>query len=172
MRATYWAGAVLSLATVVGCSSDLTRDIASPTLSVAENSSGPSASGHANFINPFGELVQRSFHARQMQDGTVEGSFVQHNAATGVMIAGDIDCLQIGPTPNQAAMSGPIREHSADPTQIGRTVIFRVGDNGEGSNDPPDMISPLSRPGVTGDCRTFVNPIFTPIESGNIQVKP
>ena len=167
---------LLCAATALGCTAESTSrsssDVLGPQFDLSSAESGPSASGHANFINAAGQLVQRTFHARQKTDGDVYGDFVQHNTATGVMVKGDIDCLFfLGPT--QAAMSGKIREHP-DVTLIGRTAIFRVGDNGEGSNAPPDEISGLNIQGSGSplDCKTFVNPFFTPIESGNIQVKP
>jgi hypothetical protein len=45
-------------------------------------------------------------------------------------------------------MSGPVHEH-IDPALIGQTQIFRVVDNGEGNDAPPDMVSNL----------TFVDPL-------------
>jgi hypothetical protein len=171
------AATLLCAATLFGCSAESTSEVlapdaVAPRLDAFGASSGPSASGHANFINAAGQLVQRTFHARQKEDGLVEGNFVQHNTVLGLVIKGDIDCLLLLGL-NQARMSGPIREHT-DPTFIGTTAIFRVADNGEGSNDPPDQISGLFTPGAgsTLDCKTFVNPFFTPIQSGNIQVKP
>ena len=172
------AATLLCVATLFGCSGEsssgvLAPDALAPQLDASNGSSGPSASGHANFINAAGMLIQRTFEAREKKDGVVEGNFVQHNTVTGVVVKGDINCLQLlGPT--EAELSGTVREHSADPTLVGRTAIFRVGDNGEGSNDPPDRISGLNiqGSGSTLDCKTFVNPFFTPIESGNIQVKP
>jgi hypothetical protein len=176
----------LGLAAILGCSADSGRDIVSPSaqLSVSDPASGPSANGHADWINPRGEFVTRTFHARQKEDGTVEGKFMQRTTdAAGVtrVNKGDIDCLLVGPIahlglgPNEAVMSGPIREIS-DPTLVGQTQIFRVQDNGEGSNDPPDEMGPLSfrTPESELDCRTFLplDHLVTPIVGGNIQVKP
>lgn len=171
MRHAHWAGAVLSLAAVVACGTDSPRNIVSPRFSASGGSSGPSASGHANWLNGLGQEVHRSFHARDT-DGVVEGNFVQHNTVTGVDAKGDIDCMRFL-APNEVELSGPVREHT-DPALVGRTAIFRVADNGEGSKDPPDRMSGLNIQGALSklNCRTFVNPFFTPIESGNIQVKP
>ncbi len=87
-------------------------------------------------------------------------------------VKADLDCLHfLGPA--EAVLSGPIRE-SSNPAIVGERVIFRVGDGGEGADDPPDRTSGVNvQPLGSGiDCRTFVNPVFTPIESGNIQVVP
>jgi hypothetical protein len=85
---------------------------------------------------------------------------------------GDIDCLMIV-GPRDAVLSGPVHEN-ANPALIGMTQIFRVQDRGEGSTDPEDTQSPLFfRHPTTGiTCRNFIPPVITPIESGNIQVKP
>jgi hypothetical protein len=178
--------AVLALAGSVGCSADAGRDIVSPSaqLSVSDPSSGPSAHGHADWINPAGESVTRLFHAKQRTDGTVDGKFVQYTTSlTGEtrVNRGDIDCLLIGPIAelglgaNEAVMSGPIRE-IMNPDMIGQTQIFRVQDNGEGSQDPPDEMGPLSfrTPESELDCRSFLplDRLVTPIIGGNIQVKP
>ncbi len=72
-------------------------------------------------------------------------------------------------------MSGPITVHSTAPEQEGRTGIFRVQDNGEGSNDPVDQMTLLRTlpPGSTMNCYNFGFQIpFFPIEAGNIQVRP
>jgi hypothetical protein len=178
MRAARYAGALLSLAILVGCgaagSGDVASELVSPQLSVSDASSGPSAEGHANWINAAGEYVSRTFNARD-KNGIVDGNFVQHiTSTTGEkrVNKGDIDCLMIL-GPRDAVLSGPIHEN-VNPALIGWTQIFRVQDNGEGSGDPEDAQSPLFfRDPATGiNCRNFVPPVVTPIESGNIQVKP
>jgi hypothetical protein len=170
------AATLLCAAILFGCSAESSSKVLAPDaltlqLDASGSSSGPSASGHANWINPSGDEIHRSFQARA-KDGVVEGNFVQHNKVSEFWAKGDIDCLRLL-SPNEAVLSGPIREGSF-PGAMGLTAIFRVGDGGEGSNDPPDRTSGLNiQPaGSTLDCNTFVNPTFTPIESGNIQVKP
>jgi hypothetical protein len=170
--ATY---ALSTLLLAQGCSPDSTRDIMSPEMDVLDAPSGPSASGHGNWINPQGEYVSRTFHARENPDGMVEGNFVQHvTALTGEkrINKGDINCLLIL-SPTDAVLSGPIHEHM-NPALIGQTQIFRIEDNGEGSDDSPDRMSGLffRTPESGIDCRNFVPPIVTPIEGGNLQVKP
>jgi hypothetical protein len=169
---------LLCAAALFGCSGESTSDVVAPDAlapqfnSSDDAASGPSASGHANWINPNSlDEIHRSFDARE-KDGVVEGNVVQHNKVSGFWFKGDINCLRLL-SPNEAVLSGPVRE-SSNPAIVGQTAIFRVGDGGEGSDDPPDRTSGLQfRPvGSTVDCNTFVNPLFTPIESGNIQVKP
>jgi hypothetical protein len=86
---------------------------------------------------------------------------------------GDIDCLMILPDSRDAVLSGPVHEN-VNPALVGMTQIFRVRDNGERNGDPEDAQGPLFfRDPATGiNCRNFVPPVVTPIESGNIQVKP
>jgi hypothetical protein len=165
--------ALLCAATLLGCNAaEATSGIPKPQFGAADAASGSSASGHANWLNRGGQLVRRSFHARVMKDGTVEGSFVQHNAVTGAVVKGDINCLRLL-SPTEAVLSGALRVDT-DSMVVGRTAIFRVGDGGEGSDATPDRMSGLLIPaaGSTLDCQTFMNPFFTPIESGNIQVRP
>jgi hypothetical protein len=171
------AATLLCTAMLFGCGAQSTSDVLAPdglapNFDASSGSSGPSASGHANWINPFTlDEIHRSFHALE-KDGVVEGNFVQKNKVSGFWAKGDINCLRLL-SPNEAVLSGPIRESNI-PANIGRTAIFRVGDGGEGSNDSPDRTSgfAIQPAGSTMDCKGFVNPLFTPIESGNIQVKP
>jgi hypothetical protein len=162
-------------ATLFGCTGERTSDPlappdATPQLGAA---SGPRASGHATFTNLMGDVVRRSFTAVEQKDGVVVGNFVQHNVS-GFYAEGEINCLHLL-SPTEAVVSGPIRK-SSDPTLVRRTGIFRVGDGGEGNDDPPalDRMSGLNvQPtGSPVDCRTFVNPSFFLIDSGNIQVEP
>jgi hypothetical protein len=165
---------------VLGCGPDSGRSLVSPELD-ALGTSGQSASGHGNWFNAAGEYVSRSFHAITKEDGLVRGNFVQHvTAVTGEkrVNKGDINCLLIGPNaaglgPNEAVLSGTVEEN-VTPSLIGQTQIFRIQDNGEGSKDLPDQMSPLffRTPESGIDCRSFLPPIVTPIESGNLQVKP
>jgi hypothetical protein len=177
MRAVSLAAPFLTLV-MVACSAGEREQLA-PTapargLSVGDPASGPSANGHSNWINAAGEYVSRSFVARD-KDGVVTGNFVQHVTAVNGdkrVNKGDITCLRIL-GPNQAVLSGPIREN-ANPVLIGAIQIFRVVDNGEGSSDPPDMQSGLTfwNPASGVDCSTFTPPVVTPILAGNLQVRP
>ena len=170
------AAALFAFAALLACTSGTATELRSTSVvkaNVADNSSGPMASGHANWINAAGEYVSRTFNARE-KDGVVTGNFVQHVTAVNGdkrVNKGDIDCLRII-SPTDAVLSGPVEEN-ANPALIGFIQIFREHDDGEGA-DARDAQSPLffRNPGLGLDCRNFTPPAVTPIESGNIQVKP
>lgn len=181
MRNLQHVAAVLALSISVGCTEDRGTDVTAPQLDVAEveaeadPATGPSASGHGNWINPFGEYVSRSFHARE-KDGVVTGQLIQWVTSTeGVRRrnVGDINCLRLI-SPQEAVLSGPIREN-INPDIIGWTQIFRVYDDGEGV-DAEDRQSGVTfrAPDSGVDCQNFTNPDAntTMILSGNIQVRP
>jgi hypothetical protein len=180
MPAARHVATLLCAAALFGCSGESTPnvvapDVLAPQLNSSGDASGPSANGHANWINAIGEYVSRTFNARE-KDGVVDGNFVQHVTSTaGVrrVNKGDIDCLMILPDSRDAVLSGPVHEN-ANPALIGWTQVFRVRDNGEGAGDPEDAQSPLFffNPTSGTNCRNFIPPVVTPIESGNIQVKP
>ena len=170
---------MLSIAAVVGCGGDSRPSIASivsPRFDQGDPAAGASISGHANFITPAGEHVSRSFHARVMPDGSVQGEFVQWiTALDGERRPnkGDLDCLRFI-APNDAVASGPILVND-NPDFIGRTQIFRVRDDGEGSDAVDRMSSVYIRQPITKlDCQTLT-PLETnmlPLEGGNLQVRP
>jgi hypothetical protein len=176
MRAMSLVVPVLALAALVGCDGDSRRSIVSPQLDVAEPASGPSISGHGNWINPAGEYVSRSFHARVMPDGSVQGEFVQWVTALNGdrrPNKGDLNCLRFI-APNDAVVSGPILVNN-NPDLIGQTQIFRVRDDGEGSDAVDRMSSVFFRQPSTGlDCQTLTPPEsnMLPLEGGNLQVRP
>jgi hypothetical protein len=137
---------------------------------------GASASGHGNWFNAAGEYVSRSFHGVVKDGGIVEGNFVQHITALNGdkrVNKGTIDCLRLLP-PNEAVLSG-IVEENITPSLIGQVQVFRIKDNGEGSDDLPDEMSALvfRQPVLGIDCKNLTPlPAVTPIEGGNLQVKP
>lgn len=151
--------------------------------SVVQNSenvlmkSGPSANGQGTLIMPWGETQTFSFHARDF-DGVVEGS-LQFNIHGSYHAHGQIDCMVI--EGNQATLSGTIT-HSPeewDDWQIyfpdGYFFWFRIVDNGEGANDPPDEFSDIYVPIDYFPCDIPLPPEFVPmmpILNGNFQVKP
>jgi len=143
------------------------------SLLVGAQNSGPSANGHGNTtVN--GELRTFSFNAIQKKDGTVTGNMTLHNRGLDSFIKVDVNCLLV--VGNIATMSGVVT-HSDDPRGSfeGLNAIFRVVDNGEGENSPPDLISGVV---VLGDedslitCRDPFPLQLRLIEAGNIQVKP
>jgi len=167
----------LGLATVLaGCGSESPNEVVSPApeASLTTGSSGSAASGHATLTQAPGIFRTFSFHGREQPDGSVHGTYVNHNRFGDVVNHGDIDCLRLIGT-NEAVLSGPTRKHTV-PENVGVISLFRVEDNGDGANDPPDRITGLfGFPPTTGvTCETFTPPaeLLRPIEGGNIQVMP
>jgi hypothetical protein len=165
--------AVSTLLLTLGCDNDPGERV-SPQLDVV--STGTSVSGHGNWINPQGEYVSRTFHGIVKDGGIVEGNFVQHITA----LNGDkrvnkstVDCIRLL-SQSEAVLSGTVEENIT-PSAIGQTQIFRVQDNGEGSDAPPDQISILifRQPALGIDCNNLTPlPATSAIEAGNVQVKP
>ena len=165
-------------AIVLACAADSgptgARSPGASLLEVAQDAPGPSASGHADVTQlPSGATRTFSFHARVMPDGIVEGEYDNHNRQGGFVNHGDIDCLRfLGPT--SAVMSGPAQRSTNPGAPPGSVSVFRVEDNGEGADDPPDQVSQISifPPGSTVNCETFTPAILFPLIGGNIQVRP
>ena len=167
--------ATVALAALVACGQDSSSAVTAPQLDVESAASGPSASGHANWINLMGEYVSLSFHGRE-KDGVVTGQFVQwvtSVAGERRENVGDIDCLRIV-GPQDAVLSGTVLEN-ANPALVGAIQIFSVHDDGEGV-DAVDRRSNLTfrAPSTGVNCQNFTPPAATslPIESGNIQIRP
>ncbi len=141
---------------------------------------GPSASGHGTILllDTEGRTVRRqfSFNARQMPDGSIQGSAILHNPSFDPKYNAhfDITCLQI--VGNRASFGGSIKKTS-DPVfndQID-AAFFTVFDNGEpGAGN--DTISEVFFDDVVepGACQFIGADDFPqiPIESGNVQVSP
>ena len=175
MRTMLLAGSLIALAAVPGCDRTSGRSILSPQIDLVDAAASPSASGHGNWINAAGEYVSRSFHARESEPGVAEGSWEYHfTSPTGEkrVNRGEVHCLRIIP-PNEAVISGRVLV-TENPALLGQTQIFRVVDNGEGEGELGDRMSALfARTPESGiDCSNFTPPNTTPIESGNIQVRP
>lgn len=165
---------VVLLAVTTACSADSSRTVTSPQLDETTAESGPSASGHGNWINAAGESVSRSFYARLMPDGTVRGEFIQHVTALDGTVRknqSEIDCMHFL-APNDVVLSGVVKVN-ANPAVIGQTQIFREVDNGEGEGSVDEQSPVFFRQPSTGlDCRNLIPTPIRPVEGGNIQVRP
>ena len=119
-----------------------------------------------------GSLRTFAFTAREYSDGTVEGEgqLVVHVDEAPIIFHFEITCLRV--EGNMATMAGTIT-NSNTPEREGRSVAFRVVDNGEGRNDPPAVMTVLqvAPPGVvnTSDY-DFTGTPLRPIDGRNIQV--
>ena len=141
---------------------------------------GPSASGHGTILltDTDGRTVRRqfSFSAKQMSDGTVQGTAVVHNPSFDPRYDAhfDITCLQI--VGNRASFGGAVRK-SSDPIFNDEfdAAFFTVFDNGEPGADN-DTISEVFFDNVVepSTCQFIGANDFPqiPIESGNVQVRP
>ena len=155
----------------------VTTTMLRPTSAAA---TGPSVSGHGTILlqNTDGKTVRRqfSFSAKQMRDGTVQGSAILHNPSFDPKYDAQIDitCLHI--VGNRASLGGSIRKTS-DPAfnDVFDAAFFTVFDNGEPGTGN-DTISEVFFDNVVepSTCQ-FIGPDDfpqIPIESGNVQVRP
>ena len=170
-RAAHVLLPLLSLTIVAACDGRPTVVAPGPaSLSSADAASGPSATG-GGWIT-FGASVELiAFTARQREDGTVTGQAEVHNQTAGVNLHIDINCLRV--VGNLATLSG-IVTRTSDPFIEGFQAIFQVQDNGEGGNSQPDLMS-LVNVYVVGtgvDCSVPSEFDLTPLERGNVQVRP
>jgi len=137
--------------------------------------SGPSASGQGSITD--GNWRIFTFHAVTHPNGSVSGNGVLKRNPGGAKFQFDIDCLSVDG--NVAIMSGTITKLPLAPEFEGQPFWFKVVDNGEGVNAPPDEITffyycpPDDPECVTdlGDCGIdHPENNLVPIEAGNIQV--
>ncbi len=131
--------------------------------------SGPSANGQGTLTNPDGTTRHFSFHAREKNNGSVDGNGVLSYNGGLLKIKFDVDCLEV--IGNVAQISGIITSWSDNPDGEGRDFWFKVIDNGEGSNADPDEITRFGNSSVPLDCTIDYGLELYPIEGGNIQVK-
>ena len=130
------------------------------------------ASGHAN-LTQGGELRTLSFAAIRHADGRVSGQWELNNRANDTRLHGSVTCLTV--IDNRAWIGG-ILDQSSNPTTIeGRGVSWRVLDNGEGADAPPDQLS-LTFTNLNPEipeirCRNAPPYPLLPVEAGNIHVR-
>jgi hypothetical protein len=140
----------------------------------------PSVSGHGTILlqDTEGRTVRRqfSFSAKQMADGSVQGSGVLHNPSFDPKydVQFDISCLQI--VGNRASLGASIRKTSDSVfNDEFDAAFFTVFDNGEPGADN-DTISEVFFDNVVepSACQFIGADDFPqiPIESGNVQVRP
>jgi hypothetical protein len=170
-----WA-AILCAVVLAGCDSGLEPTAATaPGPPLFNKGSGPvvqSATGAGHFTVG-GELRTFSFTALKYADGTVEGEYELKSRLTGATIHGDVTCLSVM---GNLAWIGGVQEHGSEGFPPGGENGFRVADNGEGANDPPDEMSLMFVNAPPGFAQLYCNarppaPALNPIEGGNIQVR-
>jgi len=128
----------------------------------------PAFATGSGIIRINGEVRNFTFNAHLDKDGVTRGRGQLHNRDQDVQMKFQIDCLMVWG--NVATMSGHY-VRSSDLSLEGAPIWFRVVDNGEGENAPPDEITLVVGffgPGVS--CREDYPLDLFPIEGGNIQV--
>lgn len=161
----------------IGCSNEQAvnpaeNSLATPNSGSLAKSSGPvvemvTGSGHlTRSTEPVGLWRTFSFTARRYADGSVKGTFEGHDHGW-TYVKGSITCFTIDG--NQAWVYCVIEK--SDPEYVGSQRVFRVVDNGEGANAPPDQISLLSVDQGYSCSALYGFPLVYDIEAGNIQVK-
>lgn len=134
--------------------------------------SGPSANGQGALILN-GERQTFSFHAIE-NDGIVTGSIQCIVRNSELIFHGEINCMVIDG--NSAIISGEII-HDNGLLELYPDYpyfLFKVIDNGEGANNPPDEFSDIWAYIDYYPCNWSYPPEIwqmQPIENGNIQVK-
>jgi hypothetical protein len=125
--------------------------------------------GEANLIVN-GALQTYSFHARMDADGTVTGSLQADSRGQNARIFVDLNCLRfIGN--DQALVSGFVTQSNNPAYSIGSAAIFRILDNGEGKQAPPDLVSDIIVVAPVFNCTQNWNLPLVASSGGNIQVK-
>lgn len=137
---------------------------------LAQAEVGPSANGHGN-LTIMGGLQTLSFHARQFRDGTVSGSMVVKSRAQNARLFADLNCLSVAA--NTAVLSGVVTQSDNSAFPPGSKALFQVVDNGEGANDPADVMTDVTifPAGSAVDCHMATSPVLLPVQEGNIQVR-
>lgn len=104
--------------------------------------SGPSANGQGTLMFN-GETQTFAFHARE-KDGVVTGSIQCNTRNWDNIFHGEIDCMVVDG--NMATLSGEITHDTGGWLQLYpdyKYFWFRIFDNGEGANAPPDEFSDI-----------------------------
>ena len=142
-----------------------------------ETASGPSVNGHMNATLE-GGLQTLSFHARELDGGTVSGVFQLKWRVQDITLHGYLDCLNV--VGNQAVVGGFITRVDEDSPifdiEVGDPVLWAMEDNGEGSGVPADAWTDVL--GLPWPCDFGAPALYLayfgtiPVEAGNVQVKP
>ncbi len=112
------------------------------------------------------------FNAKLDATGNVTGQAEVHFPSDDVKMHIDVQCLVV--RGNEAWLSGPVTRSDNPDTFVGAVFVWRVEDNGEGPDAPPDRISDfLWRPEDNfppGACIRQPDLITYPWDNGNVQV--
>ncbi|MGH9174644.1 MAG: hypothetical protein ACRD1H_09810 [Vicinamibacterales bacterium] len=110
-----------------------------------------SVTGSGDFILG-GELTTFAYSAILRADGTVSGQYQYNLRALNVHIHGPVTCLVVDG--NRGWIGGIAAQIVSDNPNLvaltGQDSWFQVLDNGQGSNDPPDVTTSLGVTPLTG----------------------
>ena len=174
---------VLVSGLALGCLSDADSNPTSPSISWTSSPLESAKHGQQQvtgsiFINlvEFGGAPQRmSFSAVRHRDGRVTGQFqILSSQEPGIRVHGIVTCL--GVDGNLARLGGVITRSS--PPGFESPAFWRVVDNGEGRQAPPDLASDVSAFNPPEIVEAFCEegfgdfPPLLPSPRGNIQVRP
>lgn len=184
----YAGFALLPLLLSVGCSTETptfpTALAGPPVLEASTTQAGSSngvvrsvtGTGHVTItLNDVDHWRNFAYSAVERADGSVSGQFEFHARQLSVRVHGRVTCLSV--VGNTAWLGGVIeRIVGTFPNPVigpGTPAWWRVVDNGQGANAPPDLISAL---GTMGDELAYcaarpAAPLFRPLEAGNIRVR-
>jgi len=168
--------AVVGSLVAIGCSDERVVSpndggISPPLLAKGAVVQSVTGSGH---FTVGGALRTFAFTARRHTDGSVSGEYQGVRHDLGVAWHGNITCFTIIGT---QAWLGGIAESSGGVVIPGTEASWRVVDNGEGQNAPPDQITLQGvnlPPGAAAAycAATPAGGVLASVEDGNIQVPP
>ena len=173
MKAISAAVAALSVVSILACDPVVQPEAPTPHFAVGGRVVG-FVTGHVSFAALFPTFT---VSAEKFADGTVIGRWerVRHFSHSSAVA----DRVPAAPLQSQGSdgvfMAGPVTEGSLNP-QI-KEVGFRVLDNGQGANSPPDQISGLLFLQM-GEAATYcaqgkgITPALGNVTAGNILVRP
>jgi hypothetical protein len=135
----------------------------------AAAAAGPMArgSGHISFGS------SREHVAFTATGQTGHAVVVDHTVVGTVVFHLDLNCVRV--VGNEATLSGIVtRSSKPELVPLGYEGLFQVRDNGQGGQDPPDLMSPvlLHEVGIGPDCLIPSEFDLVPVEGGNIEIDP
>jgi hypothetical protein len=146
--------------------------------SILQLATGGKASGHFELGAPFGAIAEErySFTAQTTTFPLAKGNLeIQYLDVAGntAKVHSDVTCMSV--VDNQAYIGGRARKvwinNQQQPGLEGVSTIWRVQDNGEGANSPPDLGSLIFFfADEQAHCALQFQLPMTPSANGNIQV--
>ena len=169
-------GALALLAALAACSPDGTGDTGVTQPRLGASAPQQQVTGSAIVALPFFDNARQKYTNSIIRhaDGSVSGQFeVQSEQEDGVRVHGRVLC--VGVVGNQAYVGGVVEQSSTPDIADGTLLVWRIVDNGEGANAPPDQTSDFFSVNATQQayhCATGFNLQLLPVLSGNMQVRP